>query len=111
MRQHRTISNNKLAGGVLLGAVASGLAAAALGGAGTANATCASISGIGNGNGCTSTPTSFAIGLGPNTTATASGLFDAAIANGLTNTGTQNTTALSYGNLSLAYAGGPNTGA
>ncbi|MBV9514625.1 MAG: hypothetical protein JO280_11375 [Mycobacteriaceae bacterium] len=60
----RTISKDRLAGGVVLGAVASGLAAAALSGAGTADATCAWFSGVGNGGGCTSTPTSFAIGLG-----------------------------------------------
>ena len=46
MGKHKTTSNNKLAGGLLLGAVASGsLALAALSGAGTANAGCVSISG------------------------------------------------------------------
>ena len=46
MGKHRSISNNKFAGGLLLGAVASGsLAVAALGGAGTASAGCVSISG------------------------------------------------------------------
>jgi hypothetical protein len=43
---HSGTSRQKLAGDVLLGAVASGLAAAP-GGAGSASATCASISGIG----------------------------------------------------------------
>jgi hypothetical protein len=40
-----------------------------------------------------------------------SGLFDGAVANGLTNTTGQTTDAESYGNFSLAYAGGPNTSA
>jgi hypothetical protein len=73
MGRHRAISNNKLAGSVVVGAVASGLAITALSSAGTASATCASIDGMNNGGGCTSTPTSFAIGLGPNTTANATG--------------------------------------
>jgi len=105
------ISTHKLAGGILLGAVASGLAMTALSGAGSAGATCASISGIGNGNGCASTPTSVAIGIGPNTFAEANGLFDVAIANGATNTGTQFTSAVSIGTANLAYAGGPNVAA
>jgi len=109
MSKHNAISNDKLVGGVLLGAVASGLALTALSGAGTAGATCASISGVGNGGGCISTPTSFAIGLGPNTTATADGLFTGAIANGITNGVTDTTVASSKGALSLAYAGGKNT--
>ena len=46
------------------GAAASALVAAALGMAGTAHATCLSVGGIGNGSGCTSTPTSFAVGIG-----------------------------------------------
>ena len=64
---------------MLLGAVASALAAAALGGAGTANATCASINGIGNGGDCTSTIGSAAFALGPNAKATAIGLGNSAI--------------------------------
>ena len=108
MGKHTSISNNKLAGGLLLGAVASSLAAAALGGAGTAGATCASIGGVSSGTGCTSTATSFAVGIGPNTTATASGLFDGAVANGVTNTGSQFTAAIATGNFNFAYAGGPN---
>jgi hypothetical protein len=109
MGRHRAISNNKLPGSVLVGAAASGLAVTALSSAGTANATCASISGIGNGGGCTSTPTSFAVGLGPSTTASASGLFSGAIANGITNGPTDTTSAQTFGNLSFAYAGGQNT--
>lgn len=73
MTQHRAISRTKLAGGVVLGAVAFGLATTALGTAGSANATCASISGINNGHGCTSSPGSAAFGLGANATATADG--------------------------------------
>jgi hypothetical protein len=83
MGKHRAISTERRAGGLLLGAVASGaLAAAACGSAGTANATCASISGVGNGNGCTSAATSFAVGLGNNSTANAEGLFNGAVAVG-----------------------------
>ena len=85
MGKRRNVSIEKLAGGVLLGAVASGLAVTALSGTGTANATCASISRNGNGSSgsaCFSTPTNFAVGLGPNTLATANGLFTDAIAIG-----------------------------
>src|SRR6476620_260178 len=90
----------RLAGGALLGAVASGaLAVGALGGAGTANATCASISGINNGAGCTISTASLAVGLGPNTTAIANGFFSTAVAIGLTNTGAQTTFAQSTGNF------------
>jgi hypothetical protein len=78
-------------------------------GAATAGATCASISGIGNGNGCLSTPTSFAIGIGNNTTANAQGLFDSAISNGFTNTPAQFTNSQAVGNFDTAIASGPNT--
>jgi hypothetical protein len=98
MAKHRAPSKDRLAGGLLLGAVASGLAAAALGGAGAANATCASISGVGAGAGCTSTPTSFAIGLGPGTEVNAQGLFNGAIAVG---TETE-ASATGVGNLAVA---------
>ena len=50
---------------MLLGAlVYSALATGAFSGAPVANATCVSAFGINNGNGCTSNPTSFAIGIG-----------------------------------------------
>jgi hypothetical protein len=62
---------------------------------------------VGNSADCTSTPTSFAVGLGPNTTASATGLFSGAVANGVTNTGTQFTVAQSTGPFDFAYAGGP----
>jgi hypothetical protein len=113
MRQH--ILRKKVIGGVLVSAVASGaLAVGAIGWAGSASATCVSIFGIGNGNGkgCTSSTFSLAVGLGPNTTADASGFLGAAIALGLTNGGaTDTTTASTDGNLSFAYAGGPKTSA
>jgi hypothetical protein len=108
-----TISKDKLAGGALLGAVASGLAAAALSCAGTANATCASISGIGNGPGigggsCNSSLTSFAVGLGTNAQASANGLFDSAIAIGdnsqVTTVGNFDT-GIAVGSPSLVLAG------
>src|ERR1700688_486338 len=82
MVRHRASSKEKLARAVLLRAVAAGLAAAALGAAGTANATCASISGVAAGTGCTRPATSFAIGHGPGTDDHAEGLFNVAIAVG-----------------------------
>jgi hypothetical protein len=69
-----------------------------IGGAGAANATCASISGVSAGAGCTSTPTSFAIGLGPGTEVNAQGLFNGAIAVG---TETE-ASATGVGNLAVA---------
>ena len=110
MGKHRKSQQNKFAGGLVLGVTASGaVAAAALSGAGPANATCASIGGIGTSADCTSSLTSFAVGLGPNTSASATGLFSGAVANGVTNTGTQVTQASSTGPFDFAYAGGPNT--
>jgi len=106
------MARHKITGGVLLGAVASSLAAAALGGSGTASATCASISGLSAGSSggstCTSTPTSFAIGIGDNTTAIANGLFTGAVAVG-DNGANDATRAASTGALSLALALGKNT--
>ena len=107
-----TGARQKLAGGMLLSAAAAAATAAALsGGAGTANATCASISGFGNGGGCTSAPGGFAVGIGPNTTATASAPLSAAVANGLGNGATDKTTATAAGAFNLAYAGGKNASA
>ena len=82
MGKRTATSTEKIAGGVLLGAVASALAAGALVAAGSANATCASISGIGNGGGCTSTFGSAAVALGANATATADGPMNLAVAVG-----------------------------
>jgi hypothetical protein len=69
-------------GGMLLGAlVYSALATGAFSGAPVANATCVSAFGINNGNGCTSNPTSFAIGIGAGAVANASlGFFGGALA-------------------------------
>jgi hypothetical protein len=108
--KHRAITRDRLAGGLLLGAAASGaLAIASLSGAGAANATCASISGISAGSSggstCTSTATSFAVGLGNNTTSTANGMFDGSIAVGT------NAEAHSRGTLNLAVAIGNPTSA
>jgi hypothetical protein len=101
MVHHGVMAKGKLVGGKLVAAVASGaLAVGALSGAGSANATCLSISGLSWGSGCTSTPTSFAIGIGNAAIATANGLFNGAIAIG-TGVGAE-----SVGNFSLAYAGG-----
>jgi hypothetical protein len=103
--ERRTGSREKLAGGVLLSALASGLAATALGGAGTANASCASVSGIsvGRAGDCTSTPTSFSVAIGKNATASAQGTMTGTIAVG------ENATASSKGAFSLAGAFGKNT--
>src|SRR5262249_36862147 len=70
MSRHGTKSITKLTGGLL--AVATSVAAATTG-AGTAEATCISIGGIGNGGGCTSTAGSIAIAIGAHAVATASG--------------------------------------
>ena len=72
MGKRRDGSKDKLASGLLRGAVVSGLvsglAAASLGGVGTANATCLSIGGFFSiGSGCTSSPLSFAVVLGTGT--------------------------------------------
>ncbi len=86
--------------------LAAGLAVASLGGIGTASATCLSVSGIINlGSGCTSTLGSFAIGIGPGTTASAEGFFNGAIATG------SDTTAGVVGSLSAAYVGGTGSSA
>ena len=93
--------------GVVVSGLASGLAAASLGGVPTANASCVGIFGLsidlGGGGGCTSSLFGFALGLGPGTTATADGLFTAAIATGA------DTAASSNGLGTLAYAGGSGT--
>jgi hypothetical protein len=80
MGKHTSTSNRKLAGGVLLGAVASGsLAVAALSGAATANAGCVSISGqtftSGGGGGCATSPElgNIAVANGPSALAFAIG--------------------------------------
>jgi hypothetical protein len=102
MGKHTAIKKDKLAGGVLLGAFASGaLAAASLSGAGAANATCASISGIGNGGGCTSTLGSAAIGLGPNATATTNGPFNTALAIGKNSNAIAGASPGDFGNLAV----------
>jgi hypothetical protein len=113
MRQH--ISKNRFAGGLLFGAVASGVAAAALSGAGTANAGCVSISGqnfFSGGGGICETTTELGniavangtgaeagAGLGPGNTAIAAGTDAFAQAEGA-------------GNFALANGNpGPNPGA
>jgi hypothetical protein len=105
---HKAIAGGRLtlAGGTILGVVASGvLAVGAVSGAGVGNATCASISGIGGGTDCTSTFGSISVGLGPNTQAHSAGLGAAALAVGSNDLG-QGSQATSEGILSAAYAGG-----
>jgi hypothetical protein len=66
---------------LLLGALASGgMAMAAMSSAGVADATCASLNGVGAGAGCPSISTNFAVGPGNDSSASAQGLFDGAIA-------------------------------
>jgi hypothetical protein len=98
--QRTVTSAGRLTGGLLLlGAAAScALAAAALSSAGSAHATCVSINGIGNGGGCTSSPTSFAVGLGPGTTADAQGFFNGAFSVGAD----AETTSTGVGNFAAA---------
>jgi len=73
----------RVQGGVLVGALVSGaLATGMLGGAPTANATCASFFGIGNSADCSSTLLSGAIAIGTGATAHATGLFGAAFSTG-----------------------------
>jgi hypothetical protein len=106
MGTERYIPRNKFASGLLCGAVASGLvAAASLGGVGPANATCLSFSGFSLGDGCTSSLGGFAIGIGDGTAATANGLLTFAIATGA------DTLAQSMGALSLALSVGTNVSA
>ena len=77
---------NGLVRAALVAGVASGLAAASLGGVPNADATCLGIFGIsindGSGGHCSSSLFSFALGLGPGTSATARGNLNAAIAVG-----------------------------
>src|SRR6185312_14430944 len=106
MGKHSAVPQHKyrLTGGLMLGAAASGaMAVGSLSSAGVASASCASISGVGAGNGCTSSPTSFAIGIGNNAGANAQGLFNGAVANG------DNSFAESIGAFNFAYAGGNNS--
>ena len=78
----KAIPRARLTGGVVLSAVAFGLAVTALGTAGSANASCASLNGHGIGQGCESTPGSVAIGLGKDAKATSLGTGNVAIAVG-----------------------------
>ena len=113
MDKRRDISKDKLASGLLRGAVvsglAAGLAAASLGGVPTANGTCIGISGINIGGGCFTTVGSFALGLGPNTTASAIGFLNGAVAIGLGNEPLEQTQAASFGFFNFAWADGPDT--
>ncbi len=83
----------------LVGAVASGLAVAAMSTPAPAHAWCVGVSGINIGGGCSSTLGNFALGLGPNAIAVSSGFITGAIAFG-------DATAASAGILTAAWAGG-----
>ena len=78
----RAIPRARLTGGVLLSAVAFGLAATALGTAGSANASCASLNGHNIGQGCKSTVGSVSVGLGRDARADSAGPGSVAIAVG-----------------------------
>ena len=108
----RAVSKDKLASGPLRVAVGSGLAvglaaAASLGGVGPASATCIGLSGIdiglGGGGVCTTSLGSFALGIGPDTTAISTGFINGAIATG------NGTSANAEGSLNFVVAGGSQT--
>ena len=123
MGKYKSISNNKLAGGLLLGAVASGsLALAALSGAGTANAGCVSISGTtfasGGGGVCVTSalPGNLAVANGAGTFAEAvNGPGNLAVAAGTTTSSLLTSAAAianGGGNFALAHGNpGNNNGA
>ena len=78
----RAIPRARLTGGVLLSAVAFGLAVTALGTAGSANASCASLNGHNIGQGCKSTVGSVSVGLGRDARADSAGPGSVAVAVG-----------------------------
>ena len=78
----RAIPRARLTGGVLLSAVAFGLAATALGTAGSANASCASLNGQSIGHGCTSDTGGASVALGRGARADSSGPGSVAVAVG-----------------------------
>jgi hypothetical protein len=113
MTQHTAFPANKAIGGLLVAVVANcSFAAAALGPAPAANATCASFFGIGNSANCFSNLTSVAIAVGDGASAYADGLFGGAFSLGnnaeaSTGTGPSDRS----GALDLAVAIGDNAGA
>jgi hypothetical protein len=103
MNQQSVVSSNKTVGGLLVAAVAAcSLAAMAVGPAPTANATCASFSGINLGSGCTSTFGGLAIAFGTGATATANGFLATGIALGT------NATSSVHGTFNFGLAAGNN---
>jgi hypothetical protein len=114
-------SRAKITGGLVAGVATSlVLTTAGLGLASTANATCASVFGLGNSADCTSTLFGAAIAIGNGAVAHANGLFVASIAVGTNSSATtsdaltlataigNNVTAGAHGLLSLAISGGGN---
>jgi len=90
-------------GRALLGALVSGaLATGAIGGAAPAEASCISVFGFGNGNGCTSSQTSYAIGIGDGAVASATGLFGGALAFGTNSNASTASLGLSAFNFATA---------
>ncbi|NTY62880.1 hypothetical protein [Mycolicibacterium sphagni] len=108
----RVDAARRLGTGVLLTAVGAAIwTAASLGSAPAANATCASLFGIGNSASCTSNPTSIAIAIGTNAQAHADGLFGSAFAIGDTANariagGAMFNTAAAIGSAGSSYADG-----
>ncbi len=99
----------KLLGGLALGAAAPGAVALVM--AAPASATCLAGGGVSVGSGCDATMTSFAIGLGPNTVASAGGTRNVAVAFGrgaFAQAGSDRTdtrdSAMSLGRSARAYA-------
>ena len=101
----------KAIGGIVTAVSTGALAAAAFAAAPHASASCASFFGIGNSADCTSTPTSFAIALGPGAKAYAQGTLGSAIAVGAlsyasTDDNTMLGSATALGNGAGAYLAG-----
>jgi len=109
---------NQATGGVLLSAIALALVTTALGTAGTANASCASIGNVSTGPDCESAPGSVAIALGDHATATPTGgPMNLAVAVGNPGPNPFYGTVLptkadanGTGNVSLAFGDGSNAG-
>lgn len=93
---HRSATRSAMVGAL----VTAGLAATGLGSPATANASCASFSGINIGSGCTSSLFGLAIGLGSGATADAAGLFSGSFSIG------KNAEAISTGPLNVSVATG-----
>lgn len=106
----KVVVGSNVAGKTVAGAcAAAAVLAGGFGAAPTANATCASLFGIGNSSECSSTPLSIAIAIGTGATAKAEGLFGSAFAfgaNAEASTSNAFTFASAIGDDSTAGSGG-----